>query len=243
MPATGYDRGVILWIVVMTAVAFSLRRVFLGYPSPRTQLRVIARRDAAFLEAAAEAMFPAGGALALSGRDVDLPGFVDGYLAALPPHLRLQIRALFLLVEQATLVFPPPGPWRFRRFRRFSALTPEQRVAVFEGWTGSRLSARRLVFTALRAVLTMGYLGHPAVLRLLRLAPYDIRTPVCEADLLYPRVGAHPDSIELTRADLTPPSDGRPIELDGPLHPDFAGPDPGSADAGGLRARVAEETS
>jgi len=224
----------------MAAVAFSVRRLFLGYPSPRKPLRAIARRDAAFLEAAAEAMFPAGGAIAVSGHDVDLPGFVDDYLAALPPRLRLQIRALFLLVEQATLVFPPPGP---RRFRRFSVLTPEQRVAVLEGWTGSRLFARRLVFTALRAVLTMGYLGHPEVRRLLSLAPYDIRTPVCEADLLYPRVGAHPDSIELTRADLTPPSDGRPIELDGPLHPDFVGPDPGSADPGGLRARVAEEAS
>jgi hypothetical protein len=240
MPATGYDRGVILWIVVVAAVALSARRLFLGYPSPRKPLQVIGRREAAFLEAAAEAMFPVGGAIALSGRDVDLPGFVDGYLAALPPRLRLQIRALFLLVEQATLVFPPPGP---RRFRRFSALTPEQRVAVFEGWTRSRLFVRRLVFIALRAVLTMGYLGNPAVRRLLSLAPYDIRTPVCEADLLYPRVGAHPDSIELTRADLTPPSDGRPIDLDGPLHPDFAGPDPGSADPSGLRARVAEEAS
>jgi hypothetical protein len=231
---------VILWIVVMAAVVFSIRRLFLGYPSPRKQLRIIARREAAFLESVAEAMFPAGGAIALSGRDVDLPGFVDDYLAALSPRLRLQLRALFLLVEQATLVFPPPGP---RRFRRFSALTPEQRVTVLEGWTGSRLFARRLVFIALRAVLTMGYLGHPAVRRLLSLAPYEIRTPVCEADLLYPRVGAHPDSIEFTRADLTPPSDGRPIDLDGPLHPDFAGLDPGSADPGGLGVRAAKEAT
>jgi hypothetical protein len=53
------------------------------------------------------------------------------------------------------------------------------------------------------------------------LAPYDLATPVCEADLLYPRIGAHPDSIRLTRADLTPPSDGTPLRLDGPLHSDY----------------------
>ena len=210
----------VFWVVAIVAVAFVIRRVFLGYPSAPKRFAVITRRDAVFLEAAAEAMFPAGGAIPLSGREADLPSYVDGILGLLPRHLRFQIRALFLLVEQATLVFPPPGP---RRFRRFSALRPEQRVAVLEGWTESRLFARRLAFTALRAVLTMGYLGHPVVLRHLRLAPYDLATPVCEADLLYPRVGAHPDSIAFTRADLTPASDGTPLALDGPLHPAFAG--------------------
>jgi hypothetical protein len=228
---------VIFWLVVVTAVVLLIRRVFFGYPSAGRRFAVIARRDAAFLEAAAEAMFPAGGALPLSGHEADLPSYVDGMLGSLPRRLRFQIRALFLLVEHATLVFPPPGP---RRFRRFSALRPKQRVAVLEGWTESRLFARRLAFTALRTVLTMGYLGHPVTLRHLRLAPYELATPVCEADLLYPRVGAHPDSIEFTPADLTAPSDGTPIALDGPLHPSFTGD---RRDSTGPRARVAQEMS
>jgi hypothetical protein len=68
----------------------------------------------------------------------------------------------------------------------------------------------------------MGYLGHPRAMRAVNLAPYQLPTPICEADLLYPRIGAHPDSLQLTRADLTPPSDGTPLCLDGPLHPDYA---------------------
>ena len=44
----------------------------------------------------------------------------------------------------------------------------------------------------------------------------------CEADLLYPRIGASRESITLTRVDLTPPSDGSPIPLDGALAPGYA---------------------
>ena len=69
----------------------------------------------------------------------------------------------------------------------------------------------------------MGYFAFPPVLRQLGLAPYEIRTPVCEADLWYPRIGASRSSLRLSRADLTPPSDGTPIPLDAPLHPGYRG--------------------
>jgi len=82
---------------------------------------------------------------------------------------------------------------------------------------------RRLVFTALRAVLTMGYLGHPRALRHLRLAPLDFETPVVEADLLYPRVGAPRSSIALGPADLRSGEPAGPLDPAGPLHPDYAG--------------------
>ena len=36
------------------------------------------------------------------------------------------------------------------------------------------------------------------------------------------RIGAHPDTIRLTEADLWK-SDGTPLDLDGPIHPDYAG--------------------
>ena len=68
----------------------------------------------------------------------------------------------------------------------------------------------------------MGYLGDPVVMRHLRVAPLAIDSPVCEADLLYPAIGARPDTIALGPADLTPPSDGTPLDLDGLLHPDYA---------------------
>jgi hypothetical protein len=121
-------------------------------------------------------------------------------------------------VEHATLFFPAPG--RGGR-RRFSSLSLAQREAVLEGWRSSRLFPRRLVFASLRAILTMGYFAHPAVLRQLGLAPYEIRSPICEADLFVPRIGASRATLRLTRADLTPPSDGKAIPLDAPLHPAY----------------------
>ncbi len=60
------------------------------------------------------------------------------------------------------------------------------------------------------------------VLRALRLAPYAIDPPVCEADTLYPRIGARVASIRFGDADRTPPSEGRPLDLEGPLMPGYA---------------------
>jgi hypothetical protein len=210
---------VILWLLLALFAAYAFARILLGYPRPRSALRLLAAREAAFLDAAAEATFPAGGAIPLSGRDADLPGYVDGFLLALPAHLRLQVRAMLMLFEQATIFLPASG--RGGR-RRFSSLSSEQRVEVLQAWSGSSLFLRRLAFTALRAVLTMGYLGHPIAMRFVRLAPFDFPSPVCEADLLYPRIGQHPDTISKTEADLWA-SDGSPLAADGPVHPDYAG--------------------
>ena len=207
-----------LWLLFIAFLLWASYRLFLGYPRPRGELRVLAAREAAFLDAAAEAMFPPGSDIPLSGRGADLPGYVDRWLQVVPPRQRLLIRLLMMLIEQATLFFPAPG-WGFRRF---SALNREQQEAALRAWGSSGLAMRRLVFTAVRAVLTMGYLGHPVVLRHVGLAPYAIESPVLPADLLYPRIGQHPATIPWTEGDLTPPSSGVPLDLDGPLHPDYA---------------------
>lgn len=220
---TSGGRAVILspmWIWGLAAVAlgYAFWRVALGYPRPSRRFQALSRCEAAFLAGAAEATFPAGGEIPPSGLEADLSGYSDRLLMAAHPRVRLLMHLLFFLVEHATLFFPAPGR---RGRRRFSALDVEQRAAVLEGWRTSRLFPCRLVFASLRAILTMGYFAFPPVLRQLGLAPYEIRTPVCEADLMYPRIGASRSSIRLSRADLTPPSDGTPIPLDAPLHPDY----------------------
>jgi hypothetical protein len=208
-------------LLAALVLGYAVWRVALGYPSLRRSYGALTRGEVAFVSAAGEAMYPAGGAIASSGLDADLPDYVDRFLRASAPRIRLLLHLLFHLVEHATVFFPAPGR---AGLRRFSALDAEQRVAVLDGWADSSLFARRLVFTSLRAVLTMGYFAHPPVLRELGLAPLAIDTPICEADLLYPRIGEHPATIGLTRAELTPPSDGIPLALDGALRPGFAEP-------------------
>lgn len=211
----------ITWLVITALVFAVVNRAVLGYPKPRREFKVLARREAAFLNATAEVLFPPDGAIPFSGLDADIPSYADRFLSALEPRVRLQIRLLFAFFEHVTLFIPASG---LTGFRRFSALSFEQRELVMQGWSQSPNFWRQLIFTALRAVLTMGYLGHPVVARHLRVAPYAIDTPICEADLLYPAIGTHPRDISLTRADLTRPSDGTPIDIDGPLDPTYLEP-------------------
>lgn len=205
-------------LIVGLLLAGLALRVFAGYPR-RPGLTTLAPREAALVAAAAECVFPPGGAVRPSGAEAGVTAWVDGYVGTMPRATRILMRLLFLLVEQATLVFPAPGA---EGWKRFSSLGPDPRRAALEGWGKSRFFPRRLVFTSLRAILTMGYFAHPAVLRELSLAPFAIDTPVREADLLYPPVGRGPEAIRFRPEDVDWTGETRPVGPEGPLHPDYA---------------------
>jgi len=192
---------------------FLVHRLVLGYPPAADRLVAIGRWDVAFLNAVADSFFPEDAAMPVAGRDADLPGYVDRYLSQLPRRQRLLIRALFVLFEQSTLVFPARG---VGAFRRFSSMSPEQREAVLRDWSESNVHLRRLAFSALKAVLVVAYFGHPECLRALDLDPFEIETPVCEADLLYPPIGALPRNIRFGSDDLTPPGAAPPLRRSQP---------------------------
>jgi hypothetical protein len=163
-------------------------RVWGGYGSTPPG-RALARREMATLAAAADAIFPRGGALEPSGSDAGVPAYVDRLMAAWPARQRALVRLLLFAVEHATLVLPARAGVRGQR--RFSAQPPAAREAWLESWRTSRHFARRLVFTSLRALATLGYLADPAVQRALGFAPRPIdAAEECDADRLYPRVGA-----------------------------------------------------
>jgi hypothetical protein len=204
----------VLVAAVLLAIAFQ-RRVFAGYPLPPPGLAVLHRGEAAFIQAAAEVLFPEGAGLPVVGPDAHLPLYVDHHLAALPRTQRLQIRALLLLCEHLPLVAPAP---QAGGRDRFSALPPTARIAVLERIAGHADLRVRLLFTALRAVLALGYLGHPANLRELGLAPFEIAPAVSDAELLFPRVGALPMSIRFGEADRTDPRTLAPLDPNGPRH-------------------------
>ena len=189
-----------------------------GYGRRDPSLPHLSARELALVCAAADAAFPPGGAIALSGTDAGIPAHVDRYLAVLPRRNRTLIRLLFVLTEHATLIFQAPG---WDGFRRFSSLSLEQRMAVLEGWARSPLQPRRLVFQSLRAVLTMGYFASPQVLRAMGLAPLAIETPVVEADLLYPPIGQPRSAIRFGVADRERAVSRAPLDPHGPLQPGF----------------------
>jgi hypothetical protein len=208
-------------LVLLLALAFlgwAGLRFAAGYGRRDPALRPHSAREVARVRAAAEAAFPPGGVIPLSGTEAGIPAHVDRYLAALPARNRTLIRLLFVLIEHATLIFKAPG---WDGFRRFSSLSLEQRMAVLEAWAYSPIAARRLVFQGLRAVLTMGYFASPTVLRAMGLAPLAIETPVVAADLLYPPIGQPKSAIRFGVADRDRVVSREPLDPHGPLAPGF----------------------
>lgn len=203
---------------IVLAIAF-YRRFAAGYPDPPPGLAVLHRGEAAFVQSAAEVLFPDGAGLPVFGADAHLPLYVDRHLSALPTAQCLQIRALLLLFEHLTFVLPADAPGGRDRF---SSLPASARVDVLERIAGHRNLRVRILFTALRAVLALGYLGHPANLHALGLAPFEIEPGVSDAELIFPRVGALPMSLRGQPLERTDPVALGPLDPRGPRHPAYA---------------------
>jgi hypothetical protein len=210
---------VITGLLLITLLVVGYRRLLASYPPAPRGLAVLHAGEASFVESAAEVLFPGGGALPVAGVDAHLPHYVDRHLAALPSAKRWQIRALFGLFEHLTLLFPGDGPGGRRRFSKLSAAS---RVSVLSRLANHSHVWARTVFMALRAVLVLGYLGHPANLRDLGVAPYEIESGVSDAELLFPRIGGLVSSIAFDESDRTDPVDLGPLDPNGPRHRAYA---------------------
>ena len=221
-------------LLLVVLAVFVYRRGVAGYPPPPAGLGLLHRGEAAFIQSVAEALFPSGSALAVSGLDAQLPASIDRHLAALPRAQRWQIRALFALVEHLTLFVPGDEPGGRKRF---SSLTVTSRVAVLDRLQHHPRSLLRLLFTALRSVFVLGYLGHPANLNRLGLAPFAIETVVSDAELLFPRIGALVSSIPFGLEDVEEVGAGgavqTPLDPRGLRHPAYARRTGASRRAGG----------
>jgi len=219
----GYSRPVLTGLIVTgLLVALSVaayRRGYSGYPPAPAGLAKLHAGEAAFIEAVGEVLFPAGAGLALSGIDAQLPHYIDRYLGSLPRTQRFQIRALFAFVEHLTLVLPGDEP---SGRRRFSSLTAASRVAFLERLADHPNGLLRLLFSALRSVFVLGYLGHPAILHGLGLSPFEIEPGISDAELLFPRIGGLVSSVAFELADRTDPRDRDPLAPDSKRHRAYA---------------------
>ncbi|MBJ19851.1 MAG: gluconate 2-dehydrogenase subunit 3 family protein [bacterium] len=204
-------------IVALSIVIY--RRGYSGYRAAPTGLAKLHRGEAVFVEAVAEVLFPGGAGLVLSGIDAQLPRYIDRHLDALPRAQRIQIHLLFAAVEHLTLVLPGDEPGGRRRF---SSLTAASRIALLGRLADHPNGSFRLLFVALRSVFILGYLGHPANLHGLGLAPFEIEPAVSDAELLFPRVGGLVSSIAFEIEDRTDPTRSDPLEPDGRRHRAYA---------------------
>jgi len=137
-------------VFALVAAVAVWRGVFAGYGQRLFEPSVLSAKEQAILSACADALFPHGGPLPLSGTEAGVLPFFDSMLRQLPKQNRLLIRALLLLLEH--------GPWVVNRRARLTRQAPEVRVDTLRSWSESRHYLLRTAFIGIRALLTMAYL-------------------------------------------------------------------------------------
>ena len=119
-----------------------------GYPVADDDAKQLGRLEQAVVCAAADALFPPGGPIPLSGTEAGLLQYFDAYLERSQPRTRFLMRLLLVFIELSPLTFGP-------RRRRFTRLTPAEQRQLLDDMSKSSIYFRRVSFVALRALFTM----------------------------------------------------------------------------------------
>lgn len=135
------------------------RGVFLGYPKPiLPRGSLLSAKEQAIVAAVADALFPAGGPIPVSGTEAGLVAYMDTHMRRVPRSIRALLRLLLAFIEH--------GPWLFGPRRvRFTRLRSEERAPALKDMEKSSLYLRRVSFFSIRTLLSMGYLANPAVVK------------------------------------------------------------------------------
>lgn len=122
----------------------------------RLRESVLTYQEQEFVCAVANAFFPSGGPIEKSGVDANVLEYFDRYMQNSEPLQKTLIHLLLAFTELSPLLFGP-------RFKRFTALSQEERIVFLHGAFTSKIYFRRVSFISLRAVMTMAYLADDTV--------------------------------------------------------------------------------
>ncbi len=127
-----------------------------GYGEASEVAPMLNAKEQAVILAAADAMFPRGGVLPISGSEAGVLAYLDRTFRSSPARTRLLMRLLLRFVEHA--------PWILGPSRRLTRQTQAERVATLEGWANSSSYFLRVVFTSLRTLVSLAYIADLDVL-------------------------------------------------------------------------------
>lgn len=154
---------VICLVIALAALAAAAVGLARRASAPGARSRALSVRERAIVAACADALFPAGGPIPLSGTEAGLVEYMEHYVARTPRPLRPYMRLLFHFVELSPWVFGP-------RRARFTRLPQADRIAVLASMSQSCIYLRRVTFLSLRTMLSMGYLANEKVARAIGVA-------------------------------------------------------------------------
>ncbi len=115
--------------------------------------RHLSAGEVAFLQAAAEALFPPGGRPALAGADAEIPRFFDAILAAMEPTQARLMRLLLNALDASTV--PTRGA-------TFAALSGAERREVLQDWIRAEPCEYRAAAQSVMVLAGTAYTTHPA---------------------------------------------------------------------------------
>ena len=162
------NAGMIVSVFAIAAAlliaALILRGVRFGYPAAILPGgAILTAKEQAIVAACADALFPRGGPIPLSGTEAGLVHYIDNHLRRLPSSTRALVRLLFVFIEH--------GPWVFGMHARFTRQTQEQRITTLQRMAVSQRYFSRVAFLSLRTLLSMGYLANSAVAEQIGMVP------------------------------------------------------------------------
>lgn len=149
--------GVVVVLAAVLLAGLIVWAWFLGYPAAREEAPALSAKEQAVVLAAADAMFPRGGVLPISGSEAGVLRYINDSLVTSPSRIRLLLRLLFVFVEH--------GPWLINLRPRLTKQTQEQRVDTLRSWADSPLYFLRVTFTSLRTLVSLAYLSDTRVVQ------------------------------------------------------------------------------
>lgn len=132
-------------------------RVLFHRDPPESGFQLLSIKEIQFVEALADAHFPAGNALDVPASDVAIAKGVDGWMMGMGSQEQTIVRTLLAVVDrwpQLTLSSSQP----------FSGLPPQNRVQMIKNWEEKGNDATRGLAELLRTVVSLHYFEDPRVL-------------------------------------------------------------------------------
>ncbi len=142
--------------------ALTLGIVAAGYSLFTSVVRVRASEKAGtpatmttILKYAADALLPPGGSLPQAPSQLGVPEEILQFVSKQPPSVQKDFRSALMALEVMPILE--------LRFKRFTSMSPQERVQYFASWEKSRWGLKRKIFVALKSAVTFAYFSHPEV--------------------------------------------------------------------------------
>ncbi len=149
-----------------------------------TEIRSLNRREQKLIAAVADAYFPPGGPIPLSGTDAGIVPYFDRYMERSPKRTAFLMRLLIVFTEMSPFAF---GSMR----KRFTSLPHAEQIRHLSEAATSQVYFRRVSFVSLRALMTMAYLANDEVAKHMNMVfdpdPFGIGDRVYETDVAQPK--------------------------------------------------------